>query len=507
MENFDTHLYQFNVWKKSMKARFIFEGLFVILVALLFQYYLIDAIVASSTVATTYTTFEVTATNAGYTVSSRLLRNLMFESIINIDVPSTSSTPSTPSLPTGSPSLPIINGSPFNGDFSTLPTSSPTYVTYSNFVGRAYDFYVAMMITVYLGFVAVSFSFRIPLFLAFSKKSKRPFELFTINNILDMLLSIWFILRIYLEFKYYHNDVESQPNDSKMGERYYKNIYNVYNADNFLSYLYSFISAWIWLRIILLLRLTRFLGPLIKMIQNMIYDIMIFMVLYGIQLLFFASIGNLLFNSVSNYSSFKSSLKILFEASLGSFSFSTLNGNSKGKVIGDTFIFLFVLFNAIILLNLLIAILTNTYSLLENKKLAWYINEILKLRSTLEYDEYCSSLVSAFAPWNIFAVFFIIPIVFKKNSQKFNTVLFHIEYIPLLVLLFILYLVLNLILLPFAYLKGCLIQLQWLKNKKIETHFLRRLLSLIISLSQWLKKIHYFYNKLTQTDRDNFAIY
>ena len=70
MNNFETHLYQFQVWKKSMKSRFIFEGLFVTLVALIFQYYLIDAIVASSTVSTSYSTFAVTATNAGYSVSS-----------------------------------------------------------------------------------------------------------------------------------------------------------------------------------------------------------------------------------------------------------------------------------------------------------------------------------------------------------------------------------------------------------------------------------------------------
>ena len=274
------------------------------------------------------------------------------DNIINIGLPSspTPSTPiSTPSLPTSSPvpipslDLPIINGLPFNGDFSTLPTTSTTYMSYSNFIGRAYDFYVAMMVTVYLGFLAVSFSFRIPLLIAFAKKSKRKFEFLTINNTLDFLISVCFLTRIYLEYKYYHNGVDSQPNHSRIGEKYYKNVYNVYDAENFLSYLYSFISACIWLKVILLLRLTRFLGPLIKMIQNMIGDIAIFMVLYGIQLVFFASIGNLLFSSINEYSSLNNALKTLFGASLGSFSYDTLNGNNKGKVIGDVYITFFVI--------------------------------------------------------------------------------------------------------------------------------------------------------------------
>ena len=141
---------------------------------------------------------------------------------------------------------------------------------------------------------------------------------------------------------------------------------------------------------------------------------------------------------------------------------------------------LFVIWNTILLINLLVAILMTTYSQLENNKLACFINEILKLRSTMEYDSNCSSLVSTFPPWNGFAMLFVVPILLKKNSQKLNNVLFHVEYIPILVFLFAVYLLFNIVLLPFAYAKGLLVQLQSMKNTKLETSFCVRLLSLIV---------------------------
>ena len=111
------------------------------------------------------------------------------------------------------------------------------------------------------------------------------------------------------------------------------------------------------------------------------------MIIYICQLIVFATIGNLLFIDVPEYRDLYIACKTLFDASLSNYEFSTLENCDKGKIVGDIYLITFIILNAILLLNLLIAILSSTYALLERKKLVLYINEILKLRSSLEYDK------------------------------------------------------------------------------------------------------------------------
>ena len=253
-----------------------------------------------------------------------------------------------------------------------------------------------------------------------------------------------------------------------LGKTYYDNIFKYRNDQNLLSYLYTIGSSCLWLRIILLFRLTRFLGPLVKMIQNMIADITIFMVLFSLQLVVFATMGNLLFTSTSSYNTFWQSLGTLFSSALGNFDFTYLSDNDKSAILGTVYLVLFIILNNILLINLLIAILSNTYSQLEDSKLVLYILEILKLRSELEYDEKCSALVSTFPPLNIVSSMFIPGVLVSKNSKYLNEILFHIEYIPIMILLLILYIILNILLIPLAYIKGIYVNLQQLWNNKIE---------------------------------------
>ena len=186
----------------------------------------------------------------------------------------------------------------------------------------------------------------------------------------------------------------------------------------------------------------------------MISDMIIFMILYVTQLIVFASVGVLLFVEISAYKDVYEASKTLFNASLANYDFSTLKKNNKGELVGDVYLIVFIILNAVLLLNLLIAVLSSTYAMLEDKKLVLYINEILELRSSLEFDKNCSSLVSTSPLFNVIAVMFSPLIMSKENSQLINNILFHIEYIPILILITIVYTFCNLLLLPLAYFKG-----------------------------------------------------
>jgi hypothetical protein len=460
MENFEHHLYQFEVWKKSMKAKFIVEGLFLAILTVIFQYYLLDAIQAANSVNESYNSFN---TNLNTALGQRMLRGRMLQP-----------------PPTNTQNQTQTTSSPGGFDISSLDSATQQQILdqYSSFEGQAYQYFESMQVTVFFGFIAMTFALKVLLVMAFSYKTKQEFKFFTVNNILDLIIFTLFLIRVILEYSTYINGVYAQDSNADMGQKYYENIFEEADHEVFLAYLYCVASTCLWLRIILMFRLTRFLGPLIKMIQSMIFDISVFIVLYSAQMIVFASIGNLLFTDVDEYGDFYSAIKTLFLASLGSFDFDTLKDNSKGSEVGDIYIIVFVVVNNVLLLNLLIAILSSTYAMLEDKKLVLYINEILKLRPTLAYNKMCSSLVASFPPWNIVPFAFTPFIMAKKNSSKLNEVVFHFEYVPIMLLFLLIYSLIHILLIPIAYLKGIIIKVQLLANKNLETSVFSRILGM-----------------------------
>ena len=420
IEGFNHHLYQFKVWKKSMKSKFIAESAFLVIITLVFQYYLIES---------------------------------------------------------------IVNGSKSKAIFERIGvTEFAEAAADTEFSNSTWSFYIDMQATIYFGFIILTFPLRIVLEYMFARKLNRKFQIYTTDNIIDISLAIVFAYRIMLEYVYYRNNLSSLTTQELIGTTYYKNIYILEKDADTLAYLYSIASTLLWIKILLLLRVTRLLGPLIKMIQRMINDIMIFMILFSIQLIIFATVATLLFTSLSTYSSFNDSMLTLFQATLGSFDYTTIAQNSRGETLGDVFLTIFLIMNMILFLNLLIAILSTTYSNLWELKNVLYINEILKLRSRLEYDKNSSALVSTFAPFNIVAFAFMPLILYSKQPKRINKVLFHIEYIPLLILILVIFIAINLIMIPFAWLKVSFVNIKYIASRKSEIHKCYIILRLIVHI-------------------------
>ena len=61
----------------------------------------------------------------------------------------------------------------------------------------------------------------------------------------------------------------------------------------------------------LLLKLTRSFGPLLKIIEKMMYDFGYFCVIWGVNLLFFTFLGMLLFTELPLFNSFSDTLIML----------------------------------------------------------------------------------------------------------------------------------------------------------------------------------------------------
>ena len=417
------HLLQFEVWKKSMKAKFITEGVFLFLITVVFQFYLEEAL------------------NSGHE---------------------------------------LLNA--YNAARAAGGTQAEIDAALEEHAGAAATFREDMAITEYLSMIAFFYPVRMILEMLFATKTNRGLKFVNLTNLLDWTVAIVFAIRLGREYDKYRDGLSSLDTQVQKDIRYFENIYQFEDDEVLLDVLYSIGWGWLWLRLMIMLRLTKFLGPLLKMIYNMLWDISIFMVLFAIILVIYSSIGNLLFYTESGYGNFQDTMVTLFGSALGNFDLNALDSSNKGEVVGKIFIISFVILWNILILNLLIAILSSTYALLEEKKLVLYINEILKLRSSLDYDKKATGLVSAFPPWNIFPLIFSPFYFVKGDTTKLNNIVFHICYIPVMTLIIIVFLIFNILLLPLAYIKGCIVKFQIIFNKKVEAPLKRRIITFIVFL-------------------------
>ena len=78
----------------------------------------------------------------------------------------------------------------------------------------------------------------------------------------------------------------------------------------------------VWLKIMVSLKLTRLFGPLIKIIESMMKDIVEFCVVWGVNLVFFTCVGMLLFTDVDAYDTFQDTLIMFIQSALGNFDLS-----------------------------------------------------------------------------------------------------------------------------------------------------------------------------------------
>ena len=415
------HMCQFQVWMKSMKTKFVVEAIFLFAMAVTFQYYLLGALSSGDNLNKIYTNIMSQYSNQ-YDIDNAL-QNQAIEAI---------------------------------------------------------KYYDDMKITVFLSIVSFFYPFRIILETVFAIRTNRNISLLTFSNILDMTFWVVFMLRLVKEYAYYEVDLDNYSQSHRKAIRYYENIYEFNNDEILIDVIYWIGAFCLWVRLLLMFRLTKFLGPLIKMITLMIWEIIIFMILFIIVLVIYSSIGTLLFYSIASYQDFWTTFITLFSASLGNFDFTVLASQPKGQLTGDLYLMSFLILTAILFLNLLVAILTKVYQNFESKKFVLYISEILKLRSSLGYDKKASGLISIPPPLNILPLI-ISPLYFTwVNQAKLNTLVLHVCYIQVLLITTLIFIAFNFFILPFAFFKGIAVKVQFLFYRKSKIKMYKRILSLLV---------------------------
>jgi hypothetical protein len=194
---------------------------------------------------------------------------------------------------------------------------------------------------------------------------------------------------------------------------------------------------------------------MIKIIVSMLTDLATFTVLWIIQLFIFACIGYLIFGELYEYRDLQNTLIMLLESSLGQWDFNIYNDLKIGPMYGVGYHIIVITVNMILLLNLVIAILTETYVRFSKVKLGLYYDGVVDAISNFKYDKKYGAMITAIPPFNVL-MFFATPLfLLTKNPRKLkkiNNVLTQITYFPIAAILITIFVSCNICMVPFAYL-------------------------------------------------------
>ena len=216
--------------------------------------------------------------------------------------------------------------------------------------------------------------------------------------------------------------------------------------------LISIITVLIWVKIVGIVKTTKLFGPFVGMLASMSIFVFYFMVVAIIWIICYAGIFCALFHTDNaDFVDYFTSIRTIFNGFVAAFNFD--NFSDRTVDLGRTMFFCYILFATIYLLNLLIAVLSNVYSELLLVIEAEYRSNVNNTYNRFKWDKQYGSLIFAPPPINGICLLFY-PFLATKNPQKINTYFTMVMFFFIALFLFIIFLIGDIIFIPFAYLKG-----------------------------------------------------
>lgn len=216
------------------------------------------------------------------------------------------------------------------------------------------------------------------------------------------------------------------------------------------------------MKVIDIIQFTSEIGPLVKIVGKMVGDFMNFLILYALLVIMFAIVGNINFvlDLKEFHGLFESTLTVL-DASIGNYDFALfgqIRRNAFLEYFGDVYIiFIVVTFN-ILILNLIIAILSNTYNMFDSKATGLYLSKILIARDEMTFDENYGAFLLAMTPLNVIILPFVPYGILAKPSPQMNIFMTILQYAVFIVIIYVMFLIGSILFFPFAYIKSCAIK-------------------------------------------------
>ena len=208
-------------------------------------------------------------------------------------------------------------------------------------------------------------------------------------------------------------------------------------------------------------------GALVQTVIKMFISCAKFLVLTFIFVVSFSALGHNLFNDIEEFSTIFRSFNTMYQSIFGGFDFAIYSNSSiTPEYYGRLFMWVYLLGFAVLIMNFLIAILTDTYSYYTGVANALHIREMIKLRAIFGEDRHYQCLAKAPNLINFYMIIFA-PLIVMFKSRKLNSFLLYLEF-SIIQFFFTTGLMANLCLsFPLFFIIAMFLKLKYLREKSI----------------------------------------
>lgn len=226
----------------------------------------------------------------------------------------------------------------------------------------------------------------------------------------------------------------------------------------------------VWLRMGSILLTFNQMGPVIRMLLSMGYELMKYIVFIVVFLAWSATIFTVLFNQHSSqFNTFSNSVTNLFGGFLNQFKLKDFDDKFFG--FGTVLFMIYLLVSGVLLVNMLIAVLSNIYEQMEKEKNASNRTVLVQFNRKYKWNNEYGYLIFLSPPLssvNFIVLIFEHLLYCHKDKKKFNLFVtkmyYFVFYFPLIVGVFITY---SLVLLPISYIKGLIMTIRYQHSLKV----------------------------------------
>jgi hypothetical protein len=248
------------------------------------------------------------------------------------------------------------------------------------------------------------------LYFVFGRLTKRGWEFNGWRKLDLAMFLIMGTLTLDLHKKYMGEGNELEDFDPK-----------VFNAG-----LHSMLVTCIWIRLMSVLITSKRFGPLLRMIYLMAFQVINFFAIYVCLGLCSAAVFTAMFNKTNvRFADFSTSIRTLFAASLANFD---LESFTDHIALGGIMHCIYLLIAFVMLLNLLIALLSNVYSELIVRVDSEHRAVVISYYDRLYWNVHYGFLIFLPPPFTFVTLLFCPAFILKKDTRRLNDVLCKIFY-------------------------------------------------------------------------------
>lgn len=308
-----------------------------------------------------------------------------------------------------------------------------------------------------LSFMYMLFTIQILINAIYSNINNTVMRLKSFGYMVDGVLFICFLTFVFITYAYNRDGTWAYQKSEKSSTKTDQEIFYENYRDNGRreDILLIIIGLLFWLKVFYSMRLLPWIGALQAMLVIMLKPIIYYICFFTCEICIFAAVAHLLFQDLTNFSSYAKSLNTLFPAAIGSFDLTDIDNSQIGSGGGKSFLIIFLLINNLLIISYFIAMLVIIYKEREKYSIIFFSYTTLSLRPISLANPKNSSLISAYVPLNGLH-FLHMPILLAINDEAaiiINTVILHVIYAPILFIQVILFICWNLVLGPIVYVK------------------------------------------------------